>query len=69
VISGFWGRAQEKFEAVADRVGLPGGYESLEELVGGSGVHSVHVNTPKRFHLPQAAAANCEGKHVMARRR
>ena len=64
-IRGVLGSSAEKSKWAAVEFGLPFGYESLDELLTDRDVHAVHVNTPNRFHLPQAAAAIRAGKHVM----
>jgi predicted dehydrogenase len=64
-IYGVLGSSAEKSLAAAAEFGLPRGYASLDELLADPAVHAVHVNTPNRFHLPQAAAALRAGKHVM----
>lgn len=64
-IRGILGSSVEKSRVAAAEFGLPRGYASLDELLTDPAVHAVHVNTPNRFHLPQAAAAIRAGKHVM----
>jgi predicted dehydrogenase len=64
-ICGILGSSAEKSRMAAAEFGLPRGYASLDELLADPAVHAVHVNTPNRFHLPQAAAAIRAGKHVM----
>ena len=64
-IRGILGSSSGKSKWAAAEFGLPCGYESLDELLADRTVHAVHVNTPNRFHLPQAAAAIRAGKHVM----
>ncbi len=62
---GVLGSTPEKSNAAATRLGLPKGYASLDELLADPEVHSVHVNTPNRLHLPQTRAALEAGKHVL----
>ena len=64
-IRGILGSNAEKSKRAAAEFGLPRGYVGLDELLADRAVHAVHVNTPNRFHLPQAAAAIRAGKHVM----
>jgi predicted dehydrogenase len=64
-IRGILGSSAEKSRAAAAEFGLARGYETLDELLTDPAVQAVHVNTPNRFHLPQAAAAILAGKHVM----
>jgi len=64
-VTGILGSTPEKSRRAAQALELPRAYESLDELLADSSVHSVHVNTPNRLHLPQTAAALRAGKHVM----
>ena len=62
---GILGSTPEKSRVAANRLSLPVAYETLEQLCNDQRVHAVHVNTPNRWHLPQASAALNAGKHVM----
>ena len=64
-VTGILGSTPEKSRRAAQALELPRAYESLDELLADSSVHSVHVNTQNRLHLPQTAAALRAGKHVM----
>ena len=50
---------------LADRVGAPKAYESIEELVADPEVGSVHIGSPNFAHYEQAKAAIEAGKHVL----
>jgi predicted dehydrogenase len=64
-VTGILGSTPSKSLEAAKKLELPRGYESLEQLLNDPAVQSVHVNTPNRLHLPQAAAALRAGKHVL----
>jgi predicted dehydrogenase len=64
-VAGIVGSSPEKSKAVAERLGLPRGYESLDELLRDNSVSAVHLTTPNRFHFEQAAAVLRAGKHVL----
>jgi predicted dehydrogenase len=64
-VTGILGSTLEKSQSAAKKLELPRAYASLEQLLADRAVHSVHVNTPNRLHLPQTAAAMRAGKHVM----
>ncbi len=64
-VRGILGSSGEKSRGAAAEFNLPRAYDTLDQLLGDSTVHSVHVNTPNRWHLPQAAAAIRAGKHVL----
>jgi predicted dehydrogenase len=64
-VRGVLGSTPEKSRAAAAKLEVPMAYASLEEVLADPQVHAVHVNTPNRLHLPQAAAALRAGKHVM----
>jgi len=64
-VAGIVGSSPEKSNASAERLGLPRGYESFDELLRDDSVSAVHLTTPNRFHFEQAAAALRAGKHVL----
>ena len=64
-LAGVLGSTPEKSVAAAERLGLPKGYGSLEELLADPVVDVVHVATPNRHHLPQVLACLTAGKHVL----
>ena len=64
-IAGILGSSPEKSAAAADRLGLPRGYVSFDEILNDPDIDSVHITTPNKFHFEQAKAALAAGKHVM----
>ena len=64
-VAGIVGSSPEKSKTAAERLGLPRGYESFDELLRDDLVSAVHLTTPNRFHFEQAAAALRAGKHVL----
>lgn len=64
-VAGIVGSSPEKSNATAERLGLPRGYESFDELLRDDSVSAVHLTTPNRCHFEQAAAALRAGKHVL----
>lgn len=64
-VSGILGSTAEKSVVAAQRLGLPYGYRSFEELVQDDSVSSVHLASPNRLHFEQAAALLRAGKHVL----
>ncbi len=64
-IVGILGSTPEKSRAAAERLVLPKAYSTLDELLTDNHVHTVHINTPNRLHLPQTEAAIAAGKHVL----
>jgi predicted dehydrogenase len=64
-VAGILGSSPEKSRDAAQRLGLPRGYATLNELLDDPTIHSVHITTPNRFHFEQAAAALRAGKHVL----
>jgi predicted dehydrogenase len=64
-VAGILGSTPEKSKRAAEKLEIPRGYASLEQLLNDPSVAAVHVNTPNRLHLPQTAAALRAGKHVL----
>ena len=64
-IAGILGSTAEKSQAAAASLGLPIGYESLDQLLADSAVDVVHITSPNRFHFQQACRALQAGKHVL----
>ncbi len=64
-VAGIVGSSPDKSKAAAERLGLPRGYESFDELLRDDSISAVHLTTPNRFHFKQAAAALRAGKHVL----
>ncbi len=64
-VAGIVGTSPDKARAAAERLGLPRGYVSFEEVLADPSVDVVHLATPNRFHFEHAAAALRSGKHVL----
>ena len=64
-VTGILGSSPEKSQAAAERLGLPQGYASFDEILNDPDIDSVHITTPNKFHFEQAKAALAAGKHVM----
>lgn len=64
-VAGIVGSSPDKSRAAAEKLGLPRGYASLDEVLADEAVDSVHLATPNRFHFEQAAAVLRAGKHVV----
>lgn len=64
-VTGILGSSPEKSRLAAERLGLPRGYASYDELLADPAVHSVHLTTPNRFHFEQASQALAARKHVL----
>jgi predicted dehydrogenase len=64
-IAGILGSSAVKSHSMAQRLGLPRGYTSLQEVLADPSVDVVHVATPNRCHFAQASAVLQAGKHVL----
>lgn len=64
-VAGIVGSSPDKSREAAERLGLPRGYASLDEVLADAAVDAVHLTTPNRFHFEQAAAVLRAGKHVL----
>jgi predicted dehydrogenase len=64
-VTGVLGSSPEKSRAAAEKLGLPRGYNSFEEILSDPQVQAVHITTPNRLHFPMAREALRAGKHVM----
>lgn len=64
-VAGIVGSSADKARDAAERLGLPRGYASFNELLMDETVDAVHLTTPNRFHFTHAAAALRAGKHVL----
>lgn len=64
-VKGVLGSSPGKSERAADILGLQTGYASFEDLLADREVDIVHIASPNRFHLEQAAQALEAGKHVV----
>lgn len=62
-VAGIVVSSPEKLQIATERLGLPRGYESFDELHRDDSVSTVHLTTPDRFHIEQATAALRAGKH------
>jgi predicted dehydrogenase len=58
-------RTQEKADQVCRDFGIPGGFASVEDLLGVPGLDAVVVATTPNVHYAQAKAALERGKHVL----
>ena len=64
-VAGILGSSAAKSTAAAERLRLPRGYATLNELLADDAVDAVHVASPNRHHFEQTAAALQAGKHVL----
>ena len=64
-VTGILGSSPEKSRVAAEKLGLPLGYNSFEEILSDPQVQAVHITTPNRLHFPMAREALRAGKHVM----
>lgn len=64
-VEGILGSSAEKSLAAAESLGLPRGYESLDDLLADETIDVVHITSPNRHHFDQAVAALNAGKHVL----
>lgn len=64
-VRGILGSSPAKSASAAERLGLPVGYASFEDVLRDSAVDVVHLTTPNQFHYSQAVAALQAGKHVL----
>ncbi len=64
-VLGVAGSSPQRGRAVAERLGLPRGYESLEAVLADPRVSAVHLATPNRLHFPQCKQVLAAGKHLL----
>lgn len=64
-VAGIVGSSPEKSKDAAERLGLPRGYTSFNDVLADETVDAVHLATPNWFHFEQAAAGLRAGKHVL----
>ncbi len=64
-VAGIVGSSAEKSTAAAKSLGIPRGYDSLDQVLADSSVDAVHLASPNRYHFDQAAAVLRAGKHLM----
>lgn len=64
-VAGIVGSTPEKSRDAAQRLGLPRGFATFEEVLADKSIDAVHLTTPNRLHFEQASAALRAGKHVL----
>jgi predicted dehydrogenase len=64
-VAGILGSTPAKSRTAANKLGLPRGYETFDEVLRDPEVDCVHVTSPNRFHFEQARAALLAGKRVL----
>lgn len=64
-IEGILGSSPERTKTVAESLGLPRAYESLEELAADETVQVVHLCTPNYLHFPESSQLLRAGKQVL----
>lgn len=64
-VTGILGSSLEKSSSAAAKLGLPRGYQSLDEILQDPRVKAVHIASPNRFHFEQAMSVLNAGKHVL----
>src|SRR5208283_5436509 len=64
-IQGILGSSAERTKALAESLGLPRAYGSLEELAADSSVQVVHLCTPNYLHFQEASQLLRAGKHIL----
>src|SRR4051794_5936928 len=64
-VVGLLGSSRERAQPLANRLGIPRIYNTLEDLLADPAVAVVHIASPNAHHYPQAEAALRAGKHVV----
>jgi predicted dehydrogenase len=64
-VHGLLGSTPERGAASAERLGVPGSYASLPELLADDRVEVVHVTSPNHLHAPQVTEILAAGRHVV----
>jgi predicted dehydrogenase len=64
-IAGILGSSPQKSRRAAQKLGIPKGYETYDDLLADEDVDVVHITTPNHLHFDQAKAALEAGKHVL----
>lgn len=64
-VAGILASSPDKSRQAAQRLGVPRGYASLDELLADPAVGAVHITSPNRHHYEQAKRALAAGKHVI----
>ena len=64
-VAGILGSSPDKSRQTAERLRLPKGYSSLNEILNDDAVDVVHITSPNRFHFEQTSQLLNAGKHVL----
>jgi predicted dehydrogenase len=64
-VHGLLGSSADRAAERAQKIGLPRGYGSLEELLDDGRVEVVHVTSPNQLHYPQVKQILAAGRHVV----
>jgi predicted dehydrogenase len=64
-VMGVLASSPDKGREAAAALGLPRGYESLDELLADPAVGAVHLTSPNRLHLDQCRHVLAAGKHLV----
>lgn len=64
-VAGILGSDGKKSRAAAAQLGLPRGYQTIEDLLADATINVVHIASPNRLHFQQAAQSLAAGKHVL----
>ena len=64
-VVGILGSSAEKSQRAAERLSIPRGYGTYEELLADGEVDVVHITTPNHLHYAQSKQALEAGKHVL----
>jgi predicted dehydrogenase len=64
-VHGLLGSSPERAHERAQKIGVPRGYASLEELLADERVEVVHVTSPNNMHFPQVKQILAAGRNVV----
>jgi predicted dehydrogenase len=64
-VRGVLGSEPQRSGLAAQRLGLPTGYASLDDLLDDRSVQVVHVTSPNQLHYPQVKQILAAGRHVV----
>lgn len=64
-VRGILGSSPDKSQQAAQKIGLPVGYASYDDILNDDEVDIVHITTPNKFHFQMAKQALERGKHVV----
>jgi predicted dehydrogenase len=64
-VAGIVGSTPQKSLSTSAMLGLPGRFESFQEVLDDSEVHSIHLATPNVLHFEQARKVLMAGKHCL----